>query len=104
MTQREVRQKLSADVTEKFTAPTTMHTEERQECPLRHSKCEQEDWAAVSDSEHIVPYKLDQSRVEAYTTGFSQTSIFIPSPLSGRTNGAEMASRREQVSALFFAA
>ena len=39
--------------------------------------------------QRIAPYRLDQSRVEAYTTGFSQTSIFIPSPLSGRTNGAQ---------------
>ena len=38
----------------------------------------------------IAPYyRLDQSRVEAYTTGFSQSSIFIPSPFSGRTNGAQ---------------
>ena len=52
-------------------------------------KCEQEDWAAVSGSERIAPYRPDQSRVEPYTTGFSQTSIFIPSPFSGRTNGAQ---------------
>ena len=36
-----------------------------------------------------VQCRLDQSRVEAYTTGFSQTSIFIPTPFSGRTNGAQ---------------
>ena len=57
--------------------------------PRDVQKCEQEDWAAVSGSERIAPYRLDQSRVEAYTTGFSQTSIFIPSPFSGRTNGAQ---------------
>ena len=34
------------------------------------------DIPAVSGSERIAPYRLDQSRVEAYTTGFSQTSIF----------------------------
>ena len=52
-------------------------------------KCEQEDWAAISGSERIAPYRLDQSRVEAYTNGFSQTSIFIPTPFSGRTNSAQ---------------
>ena len=57
--------------------------------PRDTQKCEQEDWAAVSGSERIAPYRLDQSRVEAYTTGFSQTSIFTPSPFSGRTNGAQ---------------
>ena len=35
--------KFSAGVTVKFTAPTTMHVEEKQpECSQRHSKCEQE--------------------------------------------------------------
>ena len=29
------------------------------------------------------------SSIEAYTTGFSQTSILKPSPFSGRTNGAQ---------------
>ena len=57
--------------------------------PRDVQKCEQEDWAAVSGSERIAPFRLDQPRVEAYTTGFSQTSIFIPSPFSGRTNGAQ---------------
>ena len=48
--------KFSAGVTVKFTAPTTLHVEERQpECSQRHSKCEQEDGVAVSDSELIVP-------------------------------------------------
>ena len=42
-----------------------------------------------------------QSRVEAYTTGFSQTSIFIPT-LQRPHERRPMASRREQVSALFF--
>ena len=68
---------------------------------FRISKCEQEDWAAVSGSERIAPYRLDQSRVEAYTTGFSQTSIFIPT-LQRPHERRPMASRREQVSALFF--
>ena len=45
--------------------------------------------------------RLDQSRVEAYTTGFSQTSIFIPT-LQRPHERRPMASRREQVSALFF--
>ena len=80
--------KFSAGVT--VTAPTTMHAEERQQSvPRDVQKCEQEDWAAVSGSERIAQYRLDQSRVEAYTTGFSQTSIFIPTPFSGRTNGAQ---------------
>ena len=68
---------------------------------FRISKCEQEDWAAVSGWERIAPYRLDQSRVEAYTTGFSQTSIFIPT-LQRPHERRPMASRREQVSALFF--
>ena len=42
--------------------------------PRDTQKCEQEDWAAVSGSERIAPYRQDQSRLEAYTTGFSQTS------------------------------
>ena len=80
--------KFSAGVT--VTAPTTMHAEERQQSvPRDVQKCEQEDWAAVSGSERIAPYRLDQSRVEAYSRGFSQTSIFIPTPFSGRTNGAQ---------------
>ena len=66
-------------------------------------KCEQEDWAAVSGSERIAPYRLDQSRVEAYTTGFSQTSIFRPT-LQRPHERRPMASRREQVSALLFVA
>ena len=62
--------KFSAGVT--VTAPTTMHAEERQQSvPRDVQKCEQEDWAAISGSERIAPYRLDQSRVEAYTTGFS---------------------------------
>ena len=64
-------------------------------------KCEQEDWAAVSGSERIAPYRPDQSWVEAYTTGFSQTSIFIPT-LQRPHERRPMASRREHVSALFF--
>ena len=80
--------KFSAGVT--VTAPTTMHAEERQQSvPRDVQKCEQEDWAAVSGSERIAPYRLDQSRIEANTTGFSQTSIFIPTPFSGGTNGAQ---------------
>ena len=71
--------------------------------PRDVQKCEQEDWAAVSGSERIAPYRLDQSRVEAYTTGFSQTSIFIPT-LQRPHERRPMASRREQVSALFFVA
>ena len=51
--------------------------------PRDTQKCEQEDCAAtaVSGSERIAPYRLDQSRVKAYTTGFSQTSIFISDPV-----------------------
>ena len=82
----------SAGVT--VTAPTTMHAEERQrECSQRHSEVRAAagtlSAGALSGSERIAPYRLDQSRVEAYTTGFSQTSIFIPSPFSGRTNGTQ---------------
>ena len=83
--------KFSAGVTVKFTAPTTLHVEQRQpECSQRHSKCEQEDGMALSDSGLILPYKLDQSRIEAYTTGFSETFIFIPSPLVSGTNDARL--------------
>ena len=60
--------------------------------PRDTQKWEQEHWASpftVSGSERIAPYRLGQSRVEAYTMGFSQTSIFIPSPFGGRTNGAQ---------------
>ena len=35
--------KFSAGVTVKFSAPVTMHAEERQKCPQRHLKCEQKD-------------------------------------------------------------
>ena len=56
---------------------------------------------AGSGSERIAPYRLDQSRVEAYTTGFSQTSFFIPT-LQRPHERRPMASRREQVFALFF--
>ena len=49
-------------------------------------KCEQEDWAAVSGSERIAPYRLDQSRVDAYTTGLSQTSIlYLVTSAAART-------------------
>ena len=95
--------KFSAGVT--VTAPTTMHAEERQQSvPRDVQKCEQEDWAAVSGSERIAPYRLDQSRVEAYTTGFSQTSIFIPTPFSGRTNGAQWRQGESKFLPLFFVA
>ena len=47
----------------KFTAQTTMQAEERPpECSKRHSKCQQEDWAAVSDSERVVRYRPVSSR------------------------------------------
>ena len=66
--------------------------------------CEQGGWAAVSGSERISPYRLDQSWVEAYTTGFSQTSIFIPTPFSGRTNGAQWRQGESKFLACFFVA
>ena len=69
--------------------------------PRDVQKCEQEGLAAVSGSERIAPCRQDQSRVEAYTTGFSKTSIFIPT-LQRPHEWRPMASRREQVSALFF--
>ena len=49
--------------------------------PRDTQKCEQEDWATVSGSERIAPYRLDQSSLESKRTrlGFSQTSIFIQS-------------------------
>ena len=97
--------KFSAGVT--ITAPTTMHAEERQhECSQRRSEVRagRLSWAAVSGSERIAPYRLDQSRVEAYTTGFSQTSIFIPSPFSGRTNGAQRRHGESKFLPCFFVA
>ena len=59
-----------------------MHAETARVFPetLRSASSKKEDWAAVSGSERIAPHSQDQSRVEAYTTGFSQASIFIPSP------------------------
>ena len=57
-----------------------------------------------SDSERIVLYELDSSWVEACTMGFSQTSIFIFKSLGRPHEQRPMASRREQVSALFFVA
>ena len=68
----------------------------------RHSNW---DWGRLSSRFRLRAYRTVQTRVvssrSVYTTGFSQTSIFIPTPFSGRTNGA---SRREQVSAVFFVA
>ena len=66
-----------------------MQKRDSMSAPRDAEKCEQEDWAAVSGSERIAAYRPDKSLVEAYTTGFSQTSIFIPTPFSGRTNGAQ---------------
>ena len=43
-------------------------------------KCEHEDWATVSGSERIAPYRLDQSRVEAYTPGVFPDVYFYPVP------------------------
>ena len=84
-----------------------MHAEERQrECSQKHSEVRagtEEDWATVSGSERIAPYRLDQSRVKRTRLGFSQTSIFIQS-LQRPHERRPMASRREQVSALFIVA
>ena len=52
-------------------------------------------------AQNVSHYRLDQSRVEAYTTGFSQTSIFIPSPFSGCTNGANGVKRRASFCLVF---
>ena len=76
------------------------------ECFQRHSEVRAGRLSSRFTTFRLKAYRTVQTRpvstrVEAYTTGFSQTSIFIPSPFSGRTNGA---SRREQVSALFFVA
>ena len=93
--------KFSAGVTVKFTAQTTLKAEERQPgCSQKHSKCEQENWEVVSESERIVPFRLDQFWVEADTMGFSHPSIFIPSPLRPHER-RPLASRSEQVSAFF---
>ena len=87
-TRREGRQN-SPLASMKLHPPRCMQKRDSVSVPRDTQKCEQEDWAAVSGSERIAPFRLDQSRVEAYTTGFSQTSIFIPNPFSGRTNGAQ---------------
>ena len=66
--------KFSAGVTVKFTAPTTMHVEEKQPESVSAPR---DTWSAsrnmrkqaVSDSTRIVPYRLDQSGVVAYTMG-----------------------------------
>ena len=68
--------------------------------PRNTQKCEQEDWAAVCGSERIARYRLDQSRVEAYTTDV----YFYTQSLQRPHEGRPMASRREQVSVLFFVA
>ena len=106
-TRRAGETKFSARVT--VTAPTTMHAETARVFSetLRSASSKKEDWAAVSGSERIAPYSLDQSRVAAYTTGFSQASIFIPQSLQHVQRPHErrpMASKREQVSVLFFVA
>ena len=64
---------LSPGVTLNFTA-YTLHAEEKQECLRRHSKCEQE---------------ILSGSFGPYTTGFSQTSLFIPKPFSSGTNSAQ---------------
>ena len=48
--------------------------------PRGTQKCEQEDWATVSGSERIAPYRRDQSRVEAYTPGVFPDVYFYPVP------------------------
>ena len=51
--------------------------------------CEQEDWAAVSDSERIVQYSQDQSCPESNRTPRDfPRRLFLSCPLSDRTNGA----------------
>ena len=92
----------------KFTAPTTMHVEEKQpECSQRHSKCEQEHeeaGSAVSDSTRNVPYRLDQSWSCSVHDGIFPDVYFYTQPLGRPHERRPMASRREQVSALFFVA
>ena len=80
--------KFSAGVTVKFTAQTTMPAEERQpECCQRHSKCEQEDWAAVSQS---TPYRTDWTCFELKRTPPDLPRRLFLYPVDcGRTNGAQ---------------
>ena len=58
--------KFSAGVTVKFTAPTTMHVEEKQpEWSQRHSKCEQEheeDWEFQTQR---ASYRTDETSLES---------------------------------------
>ena len=72
--------------------------------PRDTQKCEQEDWATVSGSERIAPCRQDQSRVEAYTPGVFPDVYFYTQSLQRPHERRPMASRREQVSALFFVA
>ena len=80
--------KFSAGVT--VTAPTTIHAEERQhECSQRRSEVRAGRLSSRFRLRAYRPYRLDQARVEACTTGFSQTSTFTHTSFSGRTNGAQ---------------
>ena len=98
--------KFSAGVTVKFTAPTTMHAEEKQpECSQRHSKCEQEHEEAGSfrlNAHRTVQTRPVWSR--SVHDGIFPDVYFYTQPLGRPHERRPMASRREQVSALFFVA
>ena len=85
-----------------------MHAEERQQSvPSCRDvqKCEQEDWAAVSGSERIAPYRLAwlvSSRSVHH--GIFPDFYFYTLSLQRPHERRPMASRRELVSALFFVA
>ena len=98
--------KFSAGVTVKFTAPTTMHVEEKQpECSQRHSKCEQEHEDAGSFRLNV--HRTVQTRPvwsRSVHDGIFPDVYFYTEPLGRPHERRPMASRREQVSALFFVA
>ena len=97
--------KFSAGVTVKFTAPTTMHVEEKQpECSQRHSKCEQEHEEAGSF--RLNAHRTVQTRPvwSSVHDGIFPDDYFYTRPLGRPHERRLMASRREQVSALFFEA
>ena len=73
--------------------------------PRDTQKCEQEDWAAVSGSERIAPYRLDQYvSSRSVHHGIFPDVYFYTQSLQRPHKRRPMASRREQVSALFFVA
>ena len=95
--------KFSAGVT--VTAPTTMHAEERQhECSQRHSEVRA---GRLSSRFRLRAYRTVQTRVVSSGSvhhGIFPDVYFYTHSLQRPHERRPMASRREQVSALFFVA